>query len=191
MSGCARSHMEQLIQNVLFKLQRPAFLLSPNPKTSSGLSRMLPCKRLLSIWMWLHSYGEGGDVGFVCSAPVIFLVFFMVPRYFFFNAGNISHPWCPWELQWFPAGAQPVCWLLSGLLLRGVLCVVGGSESWELKEVKFVFGSWNTWGEVIDHNLRADLAMQRTAHHHVHSNGLVNGNGADGCFLIIPLCCKC
>lgn len=89
MSGCASSHMEQLIQNVLFKLQRPAFLLSPNPKTSSGLSRMLPCKRLLSIWMWLHSYGEGGDVGFVCSAPVIFLVFFMVPRYFFLMQGTL------------------------------------------------------------------------------------------------------
>lgn len=168
-----------------------AFLLSPNPEASSGLSRMLPCKRQLSVWMWLHSDREGGDVGCVCvqlGAPVIFFVFFIVPwDLFFFNAGSISHPWCPWEQQWFPAGAQ----LLLGLLLRGLLCVVGGSEIWELKEVKFVFGSWNTWGEVIDHNLRADLAMQRTAHHHVHSNGLVNGNGADGCFLIIPLCCKC
>lgn len=72
------------------------------------------------------------------GAPVIFFVFFIVPRDFFiFNAGTISRPWCPWELQWFPAGAQ----LLSELLLRGVLRVVGEAEIWELKEVKFVFGS--------------------------------------------------
>lgn len=182
--------MEQLTQNVPFQLQHPAFLLSPNPETSSGLSRMLPCKR---DWAFECDFtATGREVMWaLCvqrGAPVIFfVVFFIVPRDFFLNAGIISHPWCPWELQWFPAGAQ----LFLELLLQGVLCVVGGSEIWELKEVKFVFGSWNTWEEVIDHNLRADLAMQRTAHHHVHSNGLVNGNGADGCFLIIPLCCKC
>lgn len=73
------------------------------------------------------------------GAPVIFFVFFIVPRdfIFFLNAGTISCPCCPWELQRFPAGAQ----LLLELHLRGVLCVVGGAEIWELKEVKFVFGS--------------------------------------------------
>lgn len=95
MSGCASSPMEQLTQNVLFQLQPPAFLLSPNPRTSSGLSRMLPCEGDRAFECDFTATGRE-VVWALCvqhGAPVIFFVVFIVPRdIFFLNSGTVSHP---------------------------------------------------------------------------------------------------
>lgn len=190
-SGRASSDVEQLIENVLFKLRCPVFLLSLHVKTPCGLSRMLPCQRGLSVWIKLHSYKEGGAAGFVCSAWKSWC-FFKYLGIFISMQGPFPSWWCPSELVFCRGSARPLArWGFGALSARGIVC---GRCVWDLRtegSKVCVFASWNTWGEVIDHNLTADLATQRTAHHHVNRNGLSNGNGADGCFLIIPLCCKC
>lgn len=84
-------------------------------------------------------------MGFVCSACRscdLFSIFYSTWGFFFFKCRD-HFP----SLMSLGAAVVPcrgsACPMapFRAPSARGVVCVVGGSEIWELKEVKFVFGS--------------------------------------------------